>query len=301
MSLSSGAVVILGGSGLVGSRLARAWGGQRDVQTPSHAKLDVLDAAALDAYLADVSPEVVVNCVAWADVDGAEAESGNRAGRVHALNVGLPERLASAARRHGSYLVHLSTDYVFDGRQADRPYREDDRTEPLGWYARTKIEGEAAVAAGAPDRSAVVRIEMPFTPDADAPKPDVSRVFRSRLLAGQPIVAVDDQNITPVLLDDLVLALGEIVRARYTGLIHVAATTPTTPFGYARAIASRLGCDPSGITPTSFADFARTRAATRPQHSWLDVSRFETAFGGAILRSFEEQLAAWSARATASA
>lgn len=290
-------MVVLGGSGLVGSRLVQAWRSHTDVLAPTHAALDVLDPVALSSFLEQAHPDVVVNAVAWADVDGAEAQSGDRTGLAYRLNAALPRQLAELAQRNGTHLVHISTDYVFDGTRADRPYREDDPVGPLGWYAQTKAEGEAAVTATARDSAAIVRIEMPFTSARDAPKGDVSRIFQARLLARQPIVAVTDQMITPVLLDDLVAAFEVIVRARYAGLLHVAATTHTTPFDYACAIAARLGCDTNAIRPTTFAEFAPTRTATRPQHSWLDVSRFAQQFGSNILRSFEDQLDAWTSQA----
>ncbi|GAC1314951.1 MAG: dTDP-4-dehydrorhamnose reductase [Chloroflexota bacterium] len=294
-------MVVLGGSGLVGSRLVRAWQSQTEVVAPTHAELDVLDQAALASYLHTARPEVVVNAVAWADVDGAETQSGDRSGLVYRLNASLPEQLGQITSSQGAYLLHVSTDYVFDGTQAERPYREDDAVRPLCWYAQSKADGEGAVAQTAARSAAIVRIEMPFTASADAPKGDVSRIFKDRLQARQPVVAVMDQKITPILLDDVVAAFDAIVRARFTGLLHVAATSHTTPFDYARAVAARLSCDGAGIQPSTFVEFGRTRAAARPQHSWMDVSRFEREFGRNILRSFDAQLDAWSVQVTATA
>src|SRR5207237_2445386 len=122
---------------------------------------------------------------AWADVDGAEPERGNTSGRVYALNASFPTQLAGICQERGKHLVHVSTDYVFDGQLAERPYTESDPTQPLSWYARTKLLGERGVLdSGA--SVCVTRIEMPFT-RRDHRKLDFARLCQRRLAAGQPI------------------------------------------------------------------------------------------------------------------
>ena len=137
--------MVLGGSGLVGSRVLELWADDRALTAPTHAQLDVLDADALAAFIAETQAPVVLNLAAWADVDGAESETGDRNGRVYALNARFPARLATLCADRGKYLVHVSTDYVFDGARQDRPYRETDPTGPLCWYAETKLSGEHGV------------------------------------------------------------------------------------------------------------------------------------------------------------
>jgi dTDP-4-dehydrorhamnose reductase len=288
------AVVVLGGSGFVGSRLRQLWPGTGAIEAPSHARLDVLDPVALADFLRQSRASAVVNVAAWADVDGGEAQRGDTGGTVFRLNAELPGRLAEVCGEQGKYLLHVSTDYVFDGARTERPYREDDPTGPWCWYAQTKREGEQrALASGA--SVCVARIEMPFSAH-DFPRKDVARTFRARLEAGQPIQGVVDQRITPVFLDDAVEAMSRLTRSRYTGVIHVAATTSTTPYEYARTIARRLALDPQVIQPTTFADFVAMRPARRPQHSWLDVTQFESAFGPDILHTVDEQLERWAAQ-----
>src|ERR1051326_1251178 len=124
----SAPVIVLGGSGLVGSRLRQLWTSQMEVVAPTHAELDVLDPGALESFLEASPASSVVNLVAWADVDGAEPERGDTRGLVHRLNVDFPARLAGLTRRFEKHLVHVSTDYVFGGTNAERPYREDDPT-----------------------------------------------------------------------------------------------------------------------------------------------------------------------------
>jgi dTDP-4-dehydrorhamnose reductase len=284
-------VLLLGGSGLVGSGARERWAEALRVDAPSHTQLDVLDGDALAAYLRQSRAEVVVNLAAWADVDGAEPERGQSDGRVYRLNVTFPERLAQLCGELRKHLIHVSTDYVFDGANAERPYKEDDPTRAVCWYAETKLGGEQAVlSAGA--SACVARIEMPYTGRQHA-KRDLARTIVARVDSGQPIQGVTDQRITPVFLDDAADALSRLVDARYTGLIHVAAASWTTPFEFAVSIARRLGLDAALIQPATFERFAQTRPAPRPQHSWLDVSLFRSLFGDSILRPVEDALDAW--------
>jgi dTDP-4-dehydrorhamnose reductase len=285
-------VVVLGGSGLVGSRVLDVWSDDIEVIAPTHAQLDVLEDEALIAFLAQTQAQVVVNLAAWADVDGAEPERGDQHGQVFALNVKYPAKLASLCGELEKHLVHVSTDYVFDGARLDRPYREADPPGPLCWYAETKLGGEQAVLnSGA--QACVARIEMPFSAQQH-PKQDLARLCLSRLGRGEPMIGVVDQRITPVFLDDAVRALRHLVEARFTGVVHVAAADWTTPYLFTRSIAGRLGLNADLVAPESFADFAPKRPARRPQHSWLDVSLFEEVFGREILRSPEAELDAWT-------
>src|ERR687885_289059 len=116
-------VVVLGGSGLVGSRfleLSRERFG--NLLAPPHAALDVLDGEALRRFVREYAPDVLINLSACADVDRAEAERGKSDGTVYHMNAVLPGRLAALCGELGTYLLHVSTDYVFDGRREDRPY-----------------------------------------------------------------------------------------------------------------------------------------------------------------------------------
>ncbi len=290
-------VVVLGGSGLVGSRVLDLWAGDLELIAPTHAELDVLDDEALTVFLAQTEAPVVLNLAAWADVDGAEPERGNRDGRVYALNARYPTRLGILCGELGKHLVHVSTDYVFDGESLGRAYGEADPTGPLCWYAQTKLAGEQGVL-GAGAQACVTRIEMPFSAQPHR-KQDLARLCLARLGRDELMVGVVDQRITPVFLDDAVRALRTLVEARFTGTIHVAAAGWTTPYLFTRAIAARMGLNADLVAPESFADFAPKRAARRPQHSWLDVALFEQHFGRDILRPPEAELDAWAQQVSA--
>jgi dTDP-4-dehydrorhamnose reductase len=292
--VSETTVVVLGGSGLVGSQILELWAESSDWRliAPTHAELDVLDEDALAAFLRQTDAPLVINLAAWADVDGAEPQRGDRAGRVYALNADYPGRLARLCGDLRKHLVHVSTDYVFGGTNDERPYREGDPTDPLCWYAETKLMGEQHVlAAGA--SACVARIAMPFTA-RDYPKRDFARTCLRRFEAGQPIRGVQEQRITPVFLDDAVRALRLLSRTRFAGIVHVAASEWTTPYRFARTIAELFGFDLDLVQAEQFETFVASRPARRPQHSWLDVSLFGDLFGREILRPLEIEVRAWA-------
>jgi dTDP-4-dehydrorhamnose reductase len=259
-----------------------------------HAALDLMDEAGLSRFLAEQRPEVVVNLTACADVDRAEAERGDTSGTVYHINALLPGRLAALCGELNSYLLHVSTDYVFDGQQADRPYLETDAPRPLSWYAQTKQAGERAVLDSG-SAACVARIEMPYSPRPHH-KLDFARLCVSRLRTGTEVVGVVDQRITPVFLDDAVEALARLAEARAEGVFHVAAATWTTPYEFARAVATALNLDTGLIIQERFERFATFRPAPRPQHSWLDVGKFEREVGAGVLRGVDESLGAWAAQ-----
>jgi dTDP-4-dehydrorhamnose reductase len=288
-------VIVLGGSGLVGSRLVELWADRFALSAPTHAQLDVLDHKALAGFLSRAQPQVVVNAAAWADVDAAEAQRGDQRGQVYQLNAAFPRQLAELCAVMDTQLVHVSTDYVFDGTNDQRPYREQDPIQPLCWYAQTKARGEELIRETSA-RACIARIEMPFTARPH-PKRDFARTCLTRLQAGQELVAVTDQRITPVFLDDAVDALGRLIEQRVTGTVHLAASTWITPFDFARAIAARMGCSQDLIRPDSFEHFGAQRAAKRPQHSWLDITTARSLIGE-TLKSVDEELAAWAAQLT---
>ena len=289
-------VVVFGGSGFVGSRVRELWDAEFELLAPTHAELNVLDMRAVGAFLDAAQPAVMLNLAAGAHVDAAEAERGHHHGTVYTLNADFPGRLAAVCGERDIYLVHISTDYVFDGTQAARAYREEDPPNPLSWYGETKLAGERLVQEAHPG-ACVARIEMPFSGRAHA-RSDFARTCLRRLEAGEAIAGVTDQRITPVFLDDAIHALRRLVAERYAGLIHVAATNWTTPYDYAHAIAGRLGLDTDMVQPTTFEAFSATRPAPRPKYSWLEVTRFTDQFGPNVLRPFEAGLDAWVAQST---
>lgn len=204
-----------GSAGQLGRELALrfggelAWAGGRDA-------LDVTDARAVAELVARVRPDVVFNAAAYNRVDAAESEPE----RAFAVNALAPRALALAAREAGALVVHVSTDYVFDGAQA-RPYREDDPARPLSVYGESKRAGERHVLESGAE-ALVVRTSGVLGRGGSAQKGGsfVDRIL-AQARAGKPLRVVADQRFSPTAASDLAGALLALVGLRARGLVHV--------------------------------------------------------------------------------
>jgi dTDP-4-dehydrorhamnose reductase len=199
---------------------------------------------------------VVLNAGAWTAVDDCEGDP-DRAWRINALGV---RWVADAARQVGAHVVHVSTDYVFDGTKAE-PYVEWDPPNPQSAYGRSKLGGEAEVDP----TSAVVRTAWVCGAHGSNM---VKTVLR---LADRPELAfVDDQRGCPSFTADLAPAIRRLAVTRLPGTFHVTNQGDTTWYGFVRDILEAAGHDPGKVRPITTAELDPPRPAPRPANSVLD-------------------------------
>lgn len=251
--------------------------------------LDITDGGSVKAALECHQPNVVVNCAAWTAVDDAETEE-DAAFRVNGRAVA---DLAGACADRGVALVHLSTDYVFDGT-ASTPYSENYRPEPRTAYGRTKLAGERAVGAILPDTGYVVRTAWLY----GAYGSSFVRAMIDRAHAGSPVSVVEDQQGQPTWTADVASQVHALITARApAGIYHATSSGNTTWFGLAREVYRYVGADPKLVIPVTTADYQRP--APRPAYSVLGHGAW-TAIGvkpipnwrDALHRAFPAMLAA---------
>jgi dTDP-4-dehydrorhamnose reductase len=253
-------VLVTGAGGQVGRALLLRLG--EDGVGLDHAALPIENVVAVAKALAAHRPDVVINAAAYTHVDRAETDvdAAYRANRDGAAN------LARACHARGVRLIHISTDYVFDGTRAS--WSEDDPTTPLNVYGASKLAGEKAVAAEA-EKSLIVRTSWVFSA--------ARRSFVTAVLAlarAQPILRmVDDQHGCPTHADDLARALIELAgRPDVVGRLHFCGHPPTTWYHYAQTIIDGAGLSTTvQIDPISSAKFPTP--AWRPRSSVLDTTR----------------------------
>ena len=252
-------------------------------------RLDLRDAAGIDALVDEVRPALVVNAAAYTDVAGAERERDMAA----AVNARAPGLLAAAAARVGATLMHFSTDFVFDGC-ATRPYREDDPTAPLNVYGATKLAGEVAVAA-ATDRYLVLRTGWLYA----ARGRNFVRTVLARALAGETLRVVDDQFGAPTSARHLALCCGriaghlldgggEFARAQ-AGVYHLSAAGTCSWYQVAARVLARFPRLHANVEPIASAEYPG--GVPRPAYSVLASDRARALFGFRQV-SWTEQLAA---------
>lgn len=271
-------IVVLGGAGMLGQALAPVLSGRgHDVVGATRSDVDVRDPGGCAAAVR--AADVVVNLAAWTKVDDAEAQERE----AFDVNATGAAHVARACATAGARLVHLSTDYVFDGT-ATAPYGEDDPLRPRTAYGRTKAAGEWAVRAALPD-AVIVRTAWLYGPGG----PNFVRTMARLAGERETLSVVDDQFGQPTATPDVARFLADLVAHRSaTGTFHATSDGETTWFGLARAVFEELGLNPDRVQPTTSDAYAA--AAPRPPYSVLGHER-TAALGLAGLPHWRDALA----------
>lgn len=269
-------LLLLGAGGQVGREIAALAPGRVDAFAAlDHAGLDITDAEALGRALATYRPDVVINAAAYTAVDRAESEPE----RAHLINAAAPGLIARACAAHDAALIHLSTDYVFDGGKSGA-YVESDPVAPLGVYGASKEAGERAVREGLA-RHLVVRTSWVYGAHGANFLKTMLRLAAER----DRLTVVADQTgcptATPDIAEGLLTAAAALrAGAMEPGTYHLAGTGATTWFDFARAIVARAathtGRHPD-VVPITTADYPTP--ARRPANSQLSSDRFAQATG----------------------
>ncbi len=269
-------ILITGANGQLGRELAgeAAASGIRIVAA-GRDDLDITQAESVLAYVCEAAPRAIINCAAYTGVDKAESEAAS----AHAINALGPEHLARAAAELDVPLLHVSTDYVFDGSKTGA-YGEDDPVAPLGAYGRTKEEGERRVRA-AHQKHIILRTSWVYGAHGNNFLKTMLRLARER----DELRVVADQRGCPTATIDLARALLAAEAAASSGraawgTFHFAGTGATTWHGFAAEIVSaagKIGGRSVPVHPIATSDYPTP--AKRPANSELDSRRFAETFG----------------------
>ncbi|MBN1268374.1 MAG: dTDP-4-dehydrorhamnose reductase [Kiritimatiellae bacterium] len=271
-------VTIFGARGMLGVDLVAAC--SRAGMIVQGFDLPTLNVTDYDSVWSAVqSCDWVVNCAAYTHVDGAEANRD----QAFAVNAEGARNVARACAKRKCRLLHISTDYVFDGHRS-RPYRESDTANPLGIYGASKLAGEKAIRAEGGD-FLIVRTQSLFGVHGH----NFVKVILARLAepGAGPLKVVKDQVSSPTYTPHLAEALVRLLKLDKTGIVHVSASGQCSWYDFARAIAEQVKSDVS-IEPVTSADLGRT--AIRPAYSVLDKRLFRM-WTGHELPAWQEGLA----------
>ncbi len=235
------------------------------------AELDVTDAGAVLRAAEQTRAEAIVNCAAYTNVERAEEDEAT-ADRLNRL---APANLAAAAAATGATLIHISTDYVFDGT-AHTPYTEQAPTAPLGVYGRTKLAGEQAVEASGCSYL-ILRTAWLYSAFGNNFLKTMLRLTAER----ESLNVVFDQIGTPTYAGDLALGIFSVIEGQqfrgHEGLYHFSNEGVSSWYDFAVEIAAAAGHDKCRIEPCHTAEYPSK--APRPAYSVLDKSKFKTTFG----------------------
>ncbi len=206
-----------------------------------------------------IEPEVVIHSAALTDVDLCEREKD----LAYRVNVEGTRALAQAAEKAGSFLIYISTDYIFDGSRG--MYKEDDRSDPVNYYGYTKLQGEQFC------RGCIARTCVTYGSRPASGKVNFALWLINSLRSGQNIKVVRDQFITPTLNTSLARMVLEIADKRLYGVYHLAGATRISRYDFALELAREFDLDHSLILPSRMEDLKWT--AKRPMDSTLDTSK----------------------------
>lgn len=278
----------IGATGLIGSRVAELLKDSYQITNLSTSTgVDITDPNSLSVIEKDTEHSVVILFAAKADVDGCEKDKVlGKDGPAWKINVNGPDNVARICKASGKKLIHISTDFVFGGKDTPQGgYSEQDTPSPIDWYATTKYEGEKAVSSSGADY-AILRIAYPYRSHFEAKK-DFVHAIAGRLAQGLPVQAVTDHIMTPTYVDDSAFAIQKLIESSQHGIFHAVGSEFLSPYDAACIIAEEYGFRKDLITKTTRAEFFQGRAP-RPFNLSLKNDKIEHL--GVKMRTFREGL-----------
>ncbi len=274
-------ILITGSNGMLGTDLVdllkngkASLGSNPEVIEAPHEVLDITREDDVTAFISTHTPDVIVNCSAFTNVDKCETER-EAAFNVNALG---PRYIANAAEKCGARLIQISTDFVFDGN-SNRAYTEEDRTNPLSEYGRTKLEGEKNIQSHC-SSYLIVRTSWLFGHNG------INFAAKMLELAGQhkELSIVTDESGSPTYTPDLAEALWKLIEQECEGVINVSNDGSCSRYEWAEYIFETMGCKIK-LNPMKSSEYKR--AAKVPLNSTLNCQKFTT-ITGIKMRPWEE-------------
>ena len=261
-------ILLLGGSGILGSEvLIQLQQRNIDYVAPTTSDLDVKDKDNLERYFSEFKPNWIINCSAWTNVDAAE-DSFEAALE---LNAGAVKNIADLANKFGCRVIHISTDYVFDGASSE-PYREDAAVNPVNKYGQSKLRGEIDLLEVLPESAYVIRTSWLY----GASGKSFVKTIAKKALHNETAKVVDDQEGSPTSAQDLAKGIIELIeRKPQPGIYHYSNMGSCTWFELAQGIYKKVGADSKLVSPISSSTL--DLKAKRPKYSLLSKEKWKSA------------------------
>lgn len=272
--------LILGGSGMLGSSLiteCRSNGISFDA--PSSSILDIRDQKQIQDYICQLEPSTIINCAAWTDVENSETEYQSACD----LNVYGIQNIAKAAKDIEIPVVHISTDYVFDGLKGTK-YSEQDETGPINSYGRSKLQGEKILLEICPDSSYIIRTSWLYGTSGRS----FAKSILKKALKNEAIRVVQDQVGSPTNAEDLARGIISILQVRPTvGIYHFSNLGEVSWYDFATKLYEKSGTQIQLVEPIDSTGYPSK--AKRPAHSVLSTDKWSAA-GLTKICGWEESL-----------
>ncbi|MFC1533383.1 dTDP-4-dehydrorhamnose reductase [Thermodesulfobacteriota bacterium] len=254
-------ILLLGGSGMLGSDCKEVLSKEHEVLSPNKKELDIISWDVVIDNLHEISPDVILNCAGFTDVNTCEKE----AFLVRKVNVEGPRNLAQGSARFNCRVIHISSDYVFNGQKGvPQPYFEDDPVDPLSAYGKSKVESEVAVKENSPNYI-IIRTGWLYGING---KNFINSILGNALKKkSKPLKVVDEQIGSPTWTYRLALQIKELLKTDSKGTLHTTSEGYCSRFEYAQHILKRLKIK-TPVEPCSIKDYPQ--AAKRPVNCILE-------------------------------
>ncbi len=259
-------ILITGATGQLGSDSVTLLSRLHQVIPRSAPDLDIADYSAVEELIRRIKPEVILNCAAFTKVDACETEVK----RAWDVNAAGPENLARCAERYGCMLIHISTDYVFDGtKKPPVPYTEEDTPAPISCYGKSKLQGESAIK-NITDRFLIVRTSWVYGVIGHNFLKTMLRLALQK--PGKTIKVVNDQHGSPTWSHSLAQQIAKLIEKNCRGLYHATSEGHCTWYELAHHFLTKMMVDHS-IAPCVTSEYPTT--AVRPLNSILENQRLK--------------------------
>lgn len=276
-------VLIVGSSSLVGSRFIELAKDKFNLIAVDRQQIDITNKEIVEKFFSENEFDVIVNFAAFTDVAAAEKETGDENGIAWKLNAVAPGYLAQVSEKFGKFLIHFSTDFVFEGLENSKgPFNEDaklpEKPDNLSWYGWTKLLGEKSVREISPN-SAIVRISYPFRTHFEG-KVDFARKILELYDAGTLYPLFSDQIITPIFIDDLTEPLSKLIELQKPGIYHMVSSDRVSYYDFGDYLLYKVKGVKNVLQKASLIEFLKTPGRNkRPIFGGLDTQKTQESLG----------------------
>jgi len=273
-------IIATGISGLVGSRIAELLQDKyKFINFGLEGRVDITDFSQLKLKFKEFSKaKTVLHLAAFTDVTAAFKQNEDKNGSCYKVNVLGSKNITQLCKKHKKYLIHISTDFVFDGKNSPEDgYTEENMPDPMEWYGKTKYLAEEEVKNSGCEYC-ILRIAFPFkaknSPKNLEPNPklDLVREIKRKLEAKEKVEMFFDQVITPVFIDDIAKVVEKCIEEKPQGIFHCVGSASLSPYNLASKIAHAFDLDKTLIKKTSVINFMEQNPDARPRQINMSLS-----------------------------
>jgi len=254
-------ILATGATGLIGSRFVEMFTDKYEViNLDLTTGVDITKVETFKSFFDQhQDAKALIHLAAFTDTNKAFAENQDKNGICYQVNVEGTRNIATICKERGIHLIHISTDFVFDGSKSE-PYTEDDQPSPIEWYGETKAIAETVVKESGVSYS-IVRLAYPYRANYDL-KPDLIQKIRAGLESGKLYPQFSDSVITPTFIDDIARTFDKLVEIKPEGIFHAVGSTALSPYELAKKVATTYGFDEHSVKEGSLTEYLKS--ASRP-------------------------------------